>query len=293
MPAPPHVIRNIPNLVNRKSARNFKRNLAEAIVRGDLKAVQAEQIPSSWFTTEAFDNHGNRLVAFAAKIALQKHAVSTVGTGIFPTMWGTIFEHVLQKCVARQKSPFVTAKNKTNYNVLHVVADHAKSAADAAFIINKIAQYSGLNKNKLSHKAGLKYNKAFSPGTLASHRGVINAAGTSGVNIAAELRKLKVVGGATLNQGVLNRLAAEMKSKMMLEHQAEMNTFKKQAQAAINAEKRKTMAEKSRADGLEAVLKGAGNRASRRSAKVRSRMGGASLASAYTATRARRNAMTN
>lgn len=212
MPRTPVVVRNVPNLLpSANPTRDFKHMLAEKIVEGNLEYVQKADIKKTWFN-KSFDGHHNKLVSFAAKIAIQKGVIDKVrssGKNIVLSPWGNIFKHLVMKSVSFQVPVFTTAEGKVGYTVAHVIGNHSKSTLDAMILMSILEQHSGKNGRAMSREMTRKFNAKYSPGGLGQRRGVVHTNGTNGSQIANLLRARKV--GSKANVGALTKQLQNMK----------------------------------------------------------------------------------
>jgi len=262
------------------SGTGVKLAFANAIVAGNLATVQNAKIAKSWFK-DAWDNHGNKLLAFAAKIALQHSPVQTqFGT---LSQHAQIFQHLASVCVGYGEPVFTTAKNLKNYSVLHVIGNHNKSkgqdASHLLAILERVAPEGALKK-----AFGLKYEDKHLPHTLALQRGNANlhnvlkkhakktknaprGANNSNNNNYVRMRTAQP---AQVNQATMNALVKQLmrtamdeeKKKLQTEIQAEMKTYmgqlRQQAEAVATRAFNKT-AEKELGVGRRKKPKRPGN----------------------------------
>lgn len=167
---PQKTIRNIENLHGTILRGNgVKRAFANAITQGDVNTVRNTDIAVSWFD-QPWDNHGNKLVAFAAKIALQRSPVKT-SFGLSPH--AQIFKILATKSNGYEKSLFTTAKNLKHYSVLHVIGNHNKSKGqDASHLLAILEQVAP--KEALKKAFVRKYDGLHLPHKIAQQRGDSN-----------------------------------------------------------------------------------------------------------------------
>jgi len=284
MPPRKETIRNIPNLhLSLHQGTGVKLAFANAIVTGNLDTVQNTRIAKTWFT-DAWDNHGNKLLAFAAKIALQHSPVQTP-SGLSPH--AKIFQHLASVCVGYGEPVFTTAKNLKNYSVLHVIGNHNKSkgqdASHLLAILQRVAPGEALKK-----AFGKMYEGKHLPHTLALQRGNANlynvlkkhakktknaSRGANSSNNNNNVR-MRTAQPAQVNQATMNALVKrlmqthmqtaldEEKKKLQTEIQAEMKTYmgqlRQQAEAVATRAFNKT-AEKELGVGRRKKTKRPGN----------------------------------
>lgn len=156
------------------------------IVGGNRIDIENFDIPKTWFT-KPFDNHGNKLVAFAAKVALQKGATNTNGNR---SNHAKIFEDILIKAKKSGSPVLTTAYQQTHYMITHVIANHnLKSGQNAAVILRILKE--NLPKAVINKALKAKFNKQHSPGSQAERRG------RQGVNVARKLRQFRNFGTPT------------------------------------------------------------------------------------------------
>jgi len=237
MPPRKETVRNIPNLhLSLHQGTGVKLAFANAITRGDVNTVKNTRIATSWFD-QPWDNHGNKLLAFAAKIALQHSPVQTP-FGLSPH--AQIFEFLAVKSAGYDKSLFTTAKDLKHYSVLHVIGNHNKSkgqdASHLLAILKRVAPEEALKK-----AYGQMYEGKHLPHKLAQQRGNANLHNV----LKKHAKKAKAVGKKSNNNSNNNNSNVRMHTAQPAQvNQATMTALAKQlAQAAIDEEKKKLQAE--------------------------------------------------
>lgn len=195
----------MPNFITRRNAplrgianirtglsQNLSR-LVNKIVEGDLSFVSSEKYCKAWFTTP-IDNYNNKLVAFAAKIALQRGflnlAQSTKNKPVF-TPWGSIFRHLVVKTRELGVPVFTQAAGKKDYTIAHVIADHAEKERDVEEMLKILVTDSGRNLAGISKEMKKRQGSIYSPGAIANRRGVLSN-GTHTGAFAPLFRRLKI-----------------------------------------------------------------------------------------------------
>ena len=134
-----------------------QRHVAKLIVDGNLHELLENVIPKSYYST-AFDKSGNKLVAFAAKVAV-KHG-TTHDHGVHKA----IFEYIVYN-VPKDSDLTTCAVGRRGHCLAHAIAPHATQTSH----INVI-------KNIINAKVG--------HGTFVKHAGKANANGRRAVNYA-------------------------------------------------------------------------------------------------------------
>jgi hypothetical protein len=112
-----------------------KRLFAAHIINGDFhglldmeKILKDSTIPKSWFN-EVFDTQGNKLVAFAIRVALQKRIPAH----------GNIVEHLVRRATEHGRNPFTAGTNR--YTLVHVIGTYSQSNKDANIIMKILHHY--------------------------------------------------------------------------------------------------------------------------------------------------------
>lgn len=215
--------RNTPNY---HTGLGNRHTYAEAIVRGDLAAMKAlrSDIPKSWFS-QPWDNHGNKLLAFAAKIALHHGPVRT-SSGLSPH--AMVFQYLVTVCATHGLPLFSTAKDIKGYSVAHVIANHNKSSGrDAAQLLDILSHHAPASAVKRAF--GQKYKGIHLPHNVAGLRG--NAA----LKEVMRQHTRRATGKNSNNTGNVG-----MQSASHSRNQAAINA---EIKRAVNEEKKKMTAE--------------------------------------------------
>ena len=139
--------------LNEKLNKN-QRAFAEHIIRGHLDIITSTKIPKSYYDT-AFDTHGNKLGAFAAKVAVtMKNA--------FPYL--DIFKAIVNQAESKAKM-FTCAKGARSHCLPHAIANRATTAGH----INTIRNIVGKNNfNKHAAKPNHTGKRAANYSTIQS-----------------------------------------------------------------------------------------------------------------------------
>jgi hypothetical protein len=133
------------------------RTFAAHIINGDYQAVINTDIANTWFD-KVFDRQGNKLVAFAIRVALQKRTPAH----------GNIVEHLVITAKARNKNPFTAGMNK--YTLVHVIGNYSQSNQDANIIMRILAKH---EPERLGKALKATYKKtAMTPRSHARRRGL-------------------------------------------------------------------------------------------------------------------------
>jgi len=221
-------------------------DLVQEIVQGNLSYVSHSKTPKSWFNY-AIDSSGNKLVAFAAKIALQKGVVNSLSTPNRPvyTPWGSIFLHLVVKSrdhdvpVFTQAAGSRNSPTRKNYTVLHVIADHAERARDVEALLNILVTHSGKNRAVISKEMKKRQGGAgsiYSPGAIANRRGVLPN-GTHTGAFAPLFRRLKIPNKVNSHEymGIMSKMTEQME-QLTLEKEEEKKKRRNAERRALNLE---------------------------------------------------------
>jgi hypothetical protein len=133
------------------------RTFAAHIINGDYQAVINTDIANTWFD-KVFDTQGNKLVAFAIRVALQKRTEAHKN----------IVEHLVITAKARNKNPFTAGTNK--YTLVHVIGNYSQSNQDANIMMGILAKH---EPERLGKALKATYKKtAMTPRSHARRRGL-------------------------------------------------------------------------------------------------------------------------